>query len=68
MSGLSLSIFPVDDAQLSLLDAPTLATAWTPSVDLTDAGAAGHSIPLAESDEGEPTRGSSASVTGWLSI
>ena len=54
----------MDDAQLSLLDAPTLATAWTPSVDLTDAGAAGHSIPLAESDGGEPTRGSSASVTG----
>ena len=57
MSGLSLSIFPVESDQISLLDAPTSAPAWTTSVDLTDAGAAGQSIPLADSDSQEQSRG-----------
>ena len=57
MSGLSLSIFPVERDQISLLDAPTSAPAWTTSVDLTDAGASGQSIPLADSDGQEPSRG-----------
>lgn len=57
MSGLSLSIFPVENEQLSLLDAPTSAPAWTTSVDLTDAGAADRSIPLTDSDGQDQSRG-----------
>ena len=43
MSGISLSLFEMDDLFLSLLDAPTAAPAWIPSADLS--AAAGSNAP-----------------------